>query len=62
MRIIWEVDDGYCGGSRPQILEIPDEEFEYCDTEEEKDNLISGRVQEDFENVVSWFITSKEDS
>ncbi len=58
MKITWEVDDGYCGGSRPHHIEIDDEELAECKTEEEKEKLIEDYVQDDFEQNISWYITS----
>jgi len=60
MKITWQIDDGYFeGGSRPQYLDIDDDELEYCETEEEKENLISESIQEDFEQHVTWVETNR---
>ena len=56
MKIIWQVDDGYVGGNRPHTTEIPDDELENCETEEERKELISEYIQDDFNNIVSWYI------
>jgi len=58
MRITWEVSDGYVGKSRPQYVNIPDDELADCETEEEKQKLIEQYVQDDFEQNISWEITS----
>ena len=60
MRIIWEVEDGYMGKSRPQETEIDDEELEGLNKEEIK-NYIHDRIQEDFEQTISWSETSREE-
>lgn len=49
MKVIWEVEDGYIGKSRPQTTEIPDEEFEDCETEADRDHIIDGYVQDDYD-------------
>jgi len=54
MKVTWQVEDGYCGGSRPQYTEIPDDELEECETEEERNELIAQYIQEDFNNNISW--------
>jgi phage gpG-like protein len=59
MKVRWQVDDGYAGGSRPQSLNLPDRDFEDM-TEEEKETYINDCVQEDFNNKISWHIISKE--
>ena len=56
MIVEWEVDDGYCGGTRPQTTEIPDEDFDGL-TKAEQDALIDEYVQEDFSQTVTWRIT-----
>ena len=61
MIVIWEVDDGYCGGSRPHETVIDDSEFEYCETEEERQEIIDDAVRNDFEQTISWFITRIEE-
>ena len=55
MRIRWEIDDGYAGGSRPQYTEIPNYELAECETDEERERLIREYIQQDFETTVSWY-------
>jgi len=62
MRVTWEVDDGYAGKSRPQHLDISDEEFEECTTEEDKQVLIEDFVQEDFDNRITFHIIRIEEN
>ena len=54
MTIIWEVDVGYVGGSRPQTLEISDEEIEDCESTEEIEEYIDACVKNEFETTVSY--------
>jgi hypothetical protein len=54
-RVIWEVDDGYAGKSRPHILYIDDEDLEDL-TADERDVYIYEAVQDDFESKVTWYI------
>ena len=58
MRIMWEVDDGYVGKDRPQHTDIPDDELEECETESEKLALIHDYVSQDFDQKITWNITS----
>lgn len=58
--VTWEVDDGYCGGSRPQELTIDDYEVEGMD-ENEKRSYIEDCVQDAFEQNIRWEITNIED-
>ena len=37
MKITWEVDDGYAGGSRPHNTEIDNDELDECETDEERE-------------------------
>jgi len=59
MEVTWEIEDGYCGGSRPQTTEVPDDELDECETESDCQTLIDEYVQADFENTVSWCITAQ---
>lgn len=66
MKVIWEVEDGYVGKSRPQTTEIPDEVFldfygEICDDKEERQEVINNAVQNDFDRNISWSITRIEE-
>ncbi len=62
MKIKWEVSEGYGHGDCPHYLEIQEEEFEDCETEEEKRDLIAEYVQAEFEEKVSysWEIIERE--
>ena len=60
MIIIWEVEDGYMGKSRPQETEIDDDELAEYETEEEKEEFIRNEIQNDFEQTISWSEISRE--
>lgn len=62
MKITWEVEDGYCGGSRPQYTEVPDEDLDECETDDEREKLIEEYVQDDFDQTVSFTIINKEEN
>lgn len=54
MKVIWQIKDGYVGGDRPHTTEVDDQELSDCDTEVEREELISDAVQGDFTQIVSW--------
>lgn len=54
MKITWEVDDGYGGKSRPQHIEVPDDELQECINVEEQFTLIEEYVQAAFENTITF--------
>lgn len=56
MKVIWEVEDGYVGKSRPQTTIIPDGELDYAESEDEKKQIIEDYVQDDFDINISWAI------
>lgn len=60
MRVTWQVEDGYVGGSRPHTTVIDDEDLEDLD-EKEREERIDEFIEEDFRNKVSWTILSRED-
>lgn len=57
--ITWKVDDGYVNNG-PHKTEIEDYELEECDSDDEREQLIEEAVQADFENLVSWYIVSRD--
>ena len=67
MKVIWEVDAGYVpvlGKGRPQVVEIPDEYFAKGDwkaNEEERQEIIVGMVQADFDQKITWAIVRIEE-
>ena len=54
MIVRWQIEDGYCGGSRPQETEIDDDELNELKTDEEKEKFIEECIQFDFEQNISW--------
>lgn len=61
MKVIWEVNDGYVGGSRPHETIVPDDELEECETEEEREDLIYDYIHNDFRDYISWSEVSREE-
>lgn len=59
MKITWEVEDGYVGGSRPQSVTIPKEELEGLEGLA-REHLIEAYIQDSFEQTVSWREVSRE--
>ena len=59
MEVTWQVDDGYCCGSRPQYTEIDDDDLSECETDEEREKLINSAIQEDFALHITWYITGR---
>lgn len=60
LKIRWQVDDGYAGGSRPQYSFVDKEEYDSCETEEEKQELVDTIVRQDFDNM-GYYIENIED-
>lgn len=58
MKIRWQIDDGYTGGSRPQSFEISDDELLECESVEEAERLIEDETQTEFEQNTSWYWTN----
>lgn len=54
MRIEWKVDDS-CTRNGRLFTEIDDIELAKCDSEHKKEELIFRRVQQDFEQKISWY-------
>lgn len=65
IKIIWQVDDGYCGGSRPQTLIFDTDD--YTDNieewealpEEKKQEYKTEAVEADYESNIHWSISSE---
>jgi hypothetical protein len=68
INITWEVEDGYCGKSRPHNTVFDSEDYfkseeEWNDlSEDEKNEYIHEYVQEEFENRISWCIINKKET
>ncbi len=56
MKVIWQANDGYATGSRPQTTFIPDDELGECESEEQKQKLISEYIKDDFDQKIGWEI------
>lgn len=55
IKVRWEADDGYVGGSRPHMFTIDlDEMAQDCETEQEAEDYLNTEIQSEFENRVSW--------
>lgn len=53
--ITWEIEDGYCGGSRPQHLKIDLDNFDQDTSLQDIERILEDLIQEDFTQTVSWF-------
>lgn len=55
MKVTWGISDGYVGShSRSHTTEINDQDLVNCETEEEREDLISEVIQGHFEQKVIW--------
>lgn len=54
MKVKWGWDDGYVGGRRDEILEIPDEDLEGM-TEREIEDYIDEEVKQAFADRVTYY-------
>jgi hypothetical protein len=62
MEIRWQVEDGYCGGSRPQRFNINLENFVEDDmNESEIWEEVCLLVEEEFRQCISWSIKNEGD-
>jgi len=59
MIVTWTVEDGYVGKSRPQTTNIDDDDLAECETDEEREELISDCIQSDYEMNICWSETSR---
>ncbi len=59
IEITWQVSDGYAGGAAPQYTTIPRDDWDACETDAERQELINYSVNEDFLEKVSWHITDQ---
>jgi hypothetical protein len=56
IEVTWGIEDGYVGGSRLQHTYIPREEYEEAETQDDRNILVEEYIQNDFENIVIWYI------
>lgn len=59
MKVRWQVDDGYVGGSRPHYLEVPLDEFQHCTTEQEVRDVLDEIVRDDFDQRIGFVINNE---
>ena len=55
IRITWEVEDGYVGKSRPQhytLTPFEVEEYNECEDDEDRQDLLNQIVQDEFDNKI----------
>ena len=60
MKITWQVDGEYVDNGTYET-EIDDGDLEECETEEEREELITETIQEDFASRISWTEISREE-
>jgi len=60
VKVTWQVSDFYVG-NHLRYLMIPGEEFEYCESEADRQDVIDLWVQDAFDNNISWGITGTEE-
>lgn len=58
--ITWKVDDGYVNNG-PHKVEIDQEDWDECETEEDRQYPIEDTVRYDFEDKVSYIIVEVEE-
>lgn len=54
MKVRWQVDDGYAGGSRPHTSLIDDGEIRDCIDLQDALDFIDDCVYEDFQQRIHW--------
>jgi archaellum component FlaG (FlaF/FlaG flagellin family) len=59
MKITWEVDDGYAGGSAPHTTNVDDEEIKDCGDIDEAMELIDDVIQSDYDSTITWYIKNR---
>lgn len=55
MRVTYEVEDGYVGGSRPIYCTIDDDEILECEDKESMIQFIEDCIQEHYEQHITWW-------
>ena len=51
MKVTWEVNDFYCGKSRPQYTTIDKDDFYGCETYDDYMEVVEEAVQNDYEQL-----------
>jgi hypothetical protein len=54
VEVVWEIEDGYAGPSRPQYAYIPKDELAECVTAGDVHNLIDDYVKAAFEDRITY--------
>ena len=60
VKVTWEIDDGYVG-RRPRTFYISHDEWEGCETQQEKDELVEALMEFEFHNNIAFYVTRVED-
>lgn len=58
--VTWKVDDGYVNNG-PHTVEIDQEDWDECETEEDRQYLIEDTVRYAFENNVGYTVVKVEE-
>lgn len=61
LTVIWEISDGYVGGSRPHRMTISEDDFSGHMTDEELEEILFEMVDEDFRRKASYSITNEDE-
>jgi hypothetical protein len=61
IEVTWEIEDGYCGGARPQSSDLSFEDFEEDMSYEEITDRVWELVEEDFKQSISFDIDNLDD-
>lgn len=61
IKVTWEIDDGYAGKSRPQVFYIPRDDWDACETQQQKDELVEAMTDFEFYNNISFYVKRVEE-
>lgn len=62
IKVRWEADDGYCGGSRPQSFSLDIADMaESCETEDEALQYLWEEVDQELRNKVTVVIRNEDE-
>jgi len=50
----WQVDSGYVGNPRTHTTRIYRQDYDNCETDQEREQLIADSIQDDFLQKISW--------
>ncbi len=54
MKVTWTIDDGYVGARREHTTDVDDDDLAECETLQDREELISEYIEEDFRRAVCW--------